>query len=287
MRDYGAVSPQFWIGQTGKALRGHMEAQLVALYLMTSPHANMIGVYYCPIDTIAKETGLTLEGASEALRSLEEANYCHFDPSTEEVFVVRMAVFQVGEQLEARDNRCKGIARDVEKIMSAQLQSGFRAIYSGAFHLPEPALKTAPKPIPTQAPSEPLRSQNQKQGQNQKQEHSEDKSSGDKSPMTPTEIAFSYGLPILTTAGTPEKQARSFLAGLLKQDENRLVEVLRDCIRANPIQPLEWLAKAMLPPANCPSETRYQKSKREQVARDFPNLVKPLEVNHGSAIALG
>src|SRR5205807_2610683 len=101
-------------GQTGKSLRGNAAGQLVALYLMTSPHANMIGVYYCPIDTIAKETGLSMEGASEALRSLEAANYCQFDPATEEAFVTRMAAFQVGEQLEARDNRCKGIARDVE-----------------------------------------------------------------------------------------------------------------------------------------------------------------------------
>jgi hypothetical protein len=28
MRDYGIVSPKFWIGDSGKALRGHMEAQV-------------------------------------------------------------------------------------------------------------------------------------------------------------------------------------------------------------------------------------------------------------------
>lgn len=49
MRDYGSVSPQFWIGKTGKALRGKPEAQLLALYLMTCPHANMIGVFHCPV----------------------------------------------------------------------------------------------------------------------------------------------------------------------------------------------------------------------------------------------
>jgi hypothetical protein len=197
MRDYGAVSPQFWIGQTGKSLRGHITAQLVALYLMTSPHANMIGVYYCPIDTIAKETGLPMEGASEALRSLEEAGYCHFDPSTEEVFVVRMAAFQVGEQLEARDNRCKGIARDVEKIMSPELRSRFRAIYSGAFHLPEIATKPAPTPPPTQAPTEPLRSQEQEQKQEQGQKDSA-KAGGE--PPSIREQVFANGVALLTAA---------------------------------------------------------------------------------------
>lgn len=86
------------------------------------------------------------------------------------------------------------------------------------------------------------------------------KATGDKSPMTPTDIAYSYGLPILTTAGTPEKQARSFLGGLLKQDPDKLVEVLRDCIRAKPIQPLEWLAKAMPPNG---SDTSKKPNKQE------------------------
>lgn len=81
---------------------------------------------------------------------------------------------------------------------------------------------------------------------------------GDKSPMTPTEIAYSYGLPILTTAGTPEKQARSFLGGLLKQDPDKLVDVLRECIRAKPIQPLEWIAKAM-PPNGADSSKKLNK----------------------------
>jgi hypothetical protein len=69
MRDFGKVNPQFWIGSTGKRLRGNPEAQLVALYLMTCPHANMIGVFHCPILYISHETGLPLEGASKGLRS--------------------------------------------------------------------------------------------------------------------------------------------------------------------------------------------------------------------------
>jgi hypothetical protein len=170
MRDYGIVSPKFWIGGTGKALRGNMAAQIVALYLMTSPHANMIGVFYCPLDTIAKETGLSSEGASEALQSLIEADFCQFDPDTEEVFACRMAAYQIGEQLEAKDNRCKGVARELDRVMSDRLKAAFRAIYSGAFHLAEAAPKAPPvAPVP-QAPSEPLRSQKQDQKQDQKED---------------------------------------------------------------------------------------------------------------------
>jgi len=65
MRDYGTISPQFWLGKTGKALRGKPEAQLVALYLMTSPHATAIGIYHCPVLYMAHETGLPFEAKNK------------------------------------------------------------------------------------------------------------------------------------------------------------------------------------------------------------------------------
>ena len=151
MREYGTVSPQFWIGETGKSLRGNLEAQIVALYLMTSPHANMIGVFYCPTDYIAKETGLAIEGASKGLARLIEGEFCRVDGVTEEVFVMRMAAFQIGEQLSPKDKRCIGVARELEKVSSSKLRQGFHAIYSGAFHLP----KLGKKLSPLDAPSKP------------------------------------------------------------------------------------------------------------------------------------
>lgn len=66
----------------------------------------------------------------------------------------------------------------------------------------------------------------------------------------PNEIIFGYGLPLLTNAGTPEKQARSFLGGLRKHHgDSSLIDALRECIRVKPLQPLEWLAKALPPPS--------------------------------------
>lgn len=81
------------------------------------------------------------------------------------------------------------------------------------------------------------------------QDYSVAKATGDKSPLTPDEIIFGYGLPLLTNAGTADKQARSFLGGLRKSHgDDALIDALRDCIRAKPLQPLEWLAK-VLPPS--------------------------------------
>lgn len=161
MRDYGVVSPKFWIGETGKALRGNAPAQVLALYLMTCPHANMIGVFHCPVLYMAHETGLGMEGASEALRSLIEADYCTYDEPSETIFVHRMAAYQVAESLKPGDNRVKGVEREWQNIGSALLKQAFFAMYSVAFHLPEEAKSTSR----SQAPSKPLASQEQEQEQ--------------------------------------------------------------------------------------------------------------------------
>jgi len=166
MRDYSVVSPRFWIGATGKELRGNAHAQVLALYLMTSPHANMIGVFHCPLIYMAHETGLGMEGASKALQSLIEAKFCTYEESSETVFVHRMAAFQIGDHLSDQDKRCKGVEREWNNIPSAQLRQAFFAIYSGAFHLPKQAKKTRG----TEAPSKPQRSQEQEQDQEQDQE---------------------------------------------------------------------------------------------------------------------
>lgn len=118
---------------------------------------------------------------------------------------------------------------------------------------------------------------------------SEAKASGGKPPMTPDEIIFGYGVPLLTNAGSTDKHARSFLGGLRKaHGDDAVVSTLRECIRAKPLQPMEWLAAALLPDATGTTETRHQKAKREQMMRDFPNLFSQTqEVTHGPAIALG
>ncbi len=58
MRDYAKVSPRFWLGETGRELRkAGAEAQVVAFYLMTSPHANMLGLYYLPVLYLVNRPG--------------------------------------------------------------------------------------------------------------------------------------------------------------------------------------------------------------------------------------
>jgi len=155
MRDYGKVNPQFWVGQTGRGLRGNMQAQIVALYLMTSPHANMIGVFYCPIEYIAKETGLTIEGASKGLQSLIEADFCTYEEASEYVFVHEFAHNQVGDSLKVNDKRVQGVQNELAKVPKGQCWQSFRARYAVPYNLPIEWQKHKPLESPLQAPSKP------------------------------------------------------------------------------------------------------------------------------------
>lgn len=164
MRDYAKVSPQFWTGRTGKALKAASpEAVIVAMYLMTSPHANMIGLYYCPLVYIAHDTGLGLEGASKGLQSCIEAGFCTFDADTDTVFVHEFAAYQIGDELSSKDLRSKGVANELSKAPKGVCHQAFMARYAVAFCLPVQSENASP----LEAPSKPLRSQEQEQEQEQ------------------------------------------------------------------------------------------------------------------------
>lgn len=165
MRDYGTIAPQFWIGTTGKRLRGDKDAQLLAAYLPTSPHASATGVYHCPVLYMAHETGLTLEEASKALRRLSEEGFCEYDEASETVFVIKMAEHQIGETVKPSDKRHAWLKKELEKMPKA-FKTRFLTIYGVAFNLVDPSQSGSP----SEDPSKPLRSQEQEQEQEQDQD---------------------------------------------------------------------------------------------------------------------
>lgn len=128
---------------------------MLALYLMTCPHSNMIGVFHCPILYMAHETGLSFEGASKALESLIEAGFCTFEGESETVFVHRMADFQVGSELKPADNRVKGVVSEWDNIASSSIKAAFHAMYSVAFHMPKLSANEGVNASPLQAPPKP------------------------------------------------------------------------------------------------------------------------------------
>lgn len=164
MRDYASVAPQFWTGKTGKKLReAGADAQRVALYLITCPSANALGLYYLPLPTLCHEVGISEEGASEALRRLFLAHFSHYDTSSEYVWVPEMARFQIGESLSAGDKRVKWIIKELMSLSKSPFFNEFLEKYRDLFKLQ--SVEKISRPI--EGPSMPHRSQEQEQEQEQ------------------------------------------------------------------------------------------------------------------------
>lgn len=174
MREYGKVAPQFWTGETGKAIRAAgLEARTVAMYLLTGPSATMLGLYYIALPTLAHESGLSIQGACKALRSLAAIGFSSYDEATEHVYVPCMARFQIGDELRPGDKRILGVVRELLALKNHRFVAEFVARYREAFSLETCGL-WARLPLstrsPLEAPSKPLVSQEQEQEQKQEQD---------------------------------------------------------------------------------------------------------------------
>ena len=175
MRDYGKVAPGFWTGKTGKALKAKgSEAVIVALYLVTCQHANMLGLYYLSKTYIAVDTPLGFEGACKGLLGAIEAGFCHYDEDSEVVWVVEMAAYQIGAQLDAKDNRCRGVQREYDSLPENPFLAPFYERYGQPFHMTAARGLPVKKERASKAPRKPLRSQEQEQEQEQEHEQQQD-----------------------------------------------------------------------------------------------------------------
>ncbi|MBI2817809.1 MAG: hypothetical protein HYX72_12800 [Acidobacteria bacterium] len=142
MRNYAMISPLFWIDETGKKLRRAGEGvQLVALYLMTCPAANMLGLYYLALPTLCHEVGKDKEEVSKALKILSDLGFAHYDAESEYVWIPEMARIQigqtlkVGQRLKAGDKQRVGIERELQQIRSKKLVNLFLERYADDFNL--------------------------------------------------------------------------------------------------------------------------------------------------------
>lgn len=171
MREYSKIVPQFWIGKTGKALRrAGVDAQLVGLYLMSSPHANMLGLYYLAQETIGHETGLGFERAQAALKACIASGFCSYDQDSEMVWVHEMAFYQIADSLVANDKRSKGVQNEYNNLPDNPFLGEFFRKYSIAFCMTNLRSGCESENNPIEAPFKPLGSQEQEQEQEQEKE---------------------------------------------------------------------------------------------------------------------
>lgn len=174
------VSPHFWTGHTGREIRklGH-EAQIIALYLMTAPGSNMIGLYYLPLPVLVHETGCPIEGASKGLIDLQNLGFCEYDQEEEVVWVCEMARWQIGDEIKEGDKRHGRVVKEVASYSSSPFYDAFMSRYAAPFRLPtlvpskghRRGIEGASKPHRSPPRAEQDQDIDKDQDQEQEQEH--------------------------------------------------------------------------------------------------------------------
>jgi hypothetical protein len=180
MAYYGVIFPEFWTGRTGRALReqGGKDAQILALYLVSNRHTNMIGLYHLELDDVRHETGLGAKAIDRGVSACAAVDFAHYDPAAGFVWVVQMAMFRLGlsrgERLSASDLKVKGVERLYRGLSDNLFLGRFFDHYRETLRLSKPrrpqgieADTTTGRPL--QGASEGLTSQYQYQDQKQDQ----------------------------------------------------------------------------------------------------------------------
>lgn len=216
MRDYAKVSPQFWTKGSGKRLRGDPDAQVLALYLVTCPSANMIGIYYVPFVAIAHETGLGEKRAKAAMARLTVAGFADYDDDAELAWVPNMAAYQIGDTISGGDKRHKGVTGELSKYTGHRFAERFLETYGTAYGIAHASPKRATPGSPFQGASvtpeaPPKRKPQIREEQEQEQEQEQNKRNmsefqselGTPTTLSHTEAGAESADPVDVAPGTP------------------------------------------------------------------------------------
>jgi uncharacterized protein YdaU (DUF1376 family) len=181
----------------------------------------------------------------ESLRSIAKmgrAEWARVRPVLAKKFRVADGVWwhkRVEAEMQAADARSQKAKQKAQDAANKRWKTSHGDAPSNAPSIPTSNAPAMLEECPTPSPSENNTSEAKASG-----------AAGAGKVTDPDEIIFGYGVPILVNAGTLEKHARSFLGKLRKEHGDvAVIDTLRRCLKAKPVQPLEWLAAAMPPKA--------------------------------------
>jgi len=85
MREYGSVQTQFWSDVALQNLSTH--AKLLAVYLLTGPHTNMLGCFRLPIGYVAEDLKWGGETVCKAFAELAQIRFLIRDPESNWILI--------------------------------------------------------------------------------------------------------------------------------------------------------------------------------------------------------
>ena len=163
MRDYGRVFSAFW--QSAEARSFSEDGRTMALYLLTSPHANLIGCYRLPDAYAADDLQWSLERVSKGFAELQSKGFASRDNGTKWVFIHKYLLWNGFEN----GNVAIAAQKAFDQVPAIPLKAALAmALLEFGNHLKEPFVKhleTLPKPFANPEPEpepdpEPILNQN-------------------------------------------------------------------------------------------------------------------------------
>lgn len=153
MRTEVRLKPTFWTRGSGKRLRGNSDAQVLAVYLMSSPHSTMVGIYYESLVTILHNTGLSDAAFRSALPLISEI--AQYDEEESLVYLPGGAEHQIGETLATSDRKRKSILSQLKSYGKHHFVRAWVERYYEQYSLAHDGIQK-PLRYPFEAPSIPL-----------------------------------------------------------------------------------------------------------------------------------
>lgn len=157
MRDYGRVYSAFW--QSAEARSFTEDGRMLALYLLTSPHANLIGCYRLPDAYVAEDMQWPSERVREGFAQLQAKGFVTRDLATNWVFIHKYLLWNGFEN----GNVAIAAQKAFDQVPSIPLKAALAvALLEFGNHLKEGFrnhLETLPKPFANPEP-EPILNQN-------------------------------------------------------------------------------------------------------------------------------
>ena len=157
MRTFAVIDPRFWtlLSRTGTEIRrAGLDVTALALYLVTSPHSNALGVYYLPLAAASAELGVSLAEVRRLLEAVCATGFAQYFETDSMIWIPEMARYQIGESMKPRDHRRQWALRELRKVEGTPAHGKFLERYGEAYGL-LPRLKPPVRLVPRGAGGEP------------------------------------------------------------------------------------------------------------------------------------
>ena len=164
MRDYGKVQTTFWTSQDTSGMSD--TGRMLALYLLTSPHSNILGCFHLPIGYVCEDLKWAPERVEKGFAELFEKGFATRDNGSK--WVVLHAYLKWNPIENPNQGISAGRLFEQIPVRSSVKPLLAAALRSFSKHFPAVILddfETVSKPL-----TEPFRNQEQEQEQEQKQE---------------------------------------------------------------------------------------------------------------------